>query len=800
MDEHIRFFCPKCGQRLKARIEQARGHQFTCPRCGAAIAMPPTVVPAGEAPPTPPQKQPRSPLAAPSFPSAAPSGATTPLTYAAIIAASLAGLFILGIMIWMLTGVRSSHMESAKAPNVTPLPVANAATEQDAALKSEVAKKASAEKAAAERAAEKAAKQRAAEEQAVAEKAAAEKAAAEKSVAEQAAAKKVAEEKTAAEKAAAETLEVQRLIARLKSGEAGWGAESLVKDLVKIGQSAVAPLVACLKDKSSDKQSPMRQYAADALGEIGDKRAVEPLIACLRDENTWVGQRAAKALGKLGDKRAVDALIACLEDRGSYSHREAAESLGKLGDKRAVEPLIACLNDNNSFVRREAAEALGKLGDARVAELLLPCLEDREDLGVCECAMKAIIKLGESRRAVEPLIARLGDRDNQFARRFAAEALGKVGDKRSLVPLIASLKDNDGDTREKAAEALGKLGDKQALGPLSAQAGNRQRTVELLEQASQLLRSERDGISADSTLADLAASFAIAGSALGDLQLFERGLSMVGQVYNVGFKSLALASVFGHLCGTGDATRSMSVKKQLLSQMESLSGFEYCLSATQVAEILAKTPAAKNEVASLLEMGLTRARSDHQFGATAVRDIGIAYAKAARHLAEKKFVERARDIARELHGAAERAAVCQDLAVSCAVFGAKDEAKNWLGKEKEATSSIEDSWARRTAETEVVVADFLVGTIVGDTALVEASLKAADAAENRKSVILSIVEAFVDIAKSKNDPALVAKAAEMAERLTEPFDRDCGLVDRVEILARTGHRDGRGEAYRPGPI
>ena len=323
---------------------------------------------------------------------------------------------------------------------------------------------------------------------------------------------------------------------------------------------------------------------------------------------------------------------------------------------------------------------------------------------------------------------------------------------------------------------------------ISAQAGDRQRAVGLLEQAAQLLQSERDGISADSTLADLAASFAIAGSALADQQLFERGLSMVGQVYNVGFKSLALANVFGHLCGTGDASRSASVKKQLLPQMESLSGFEYCLSATQVAQILVKTPAARNEVASLLEMGLTRARSDRQFGATAVRDIGIAYAKAGRHLSEEKFVERARDIAKELHGAAERAAVCRELAVSCAVLGAKAEAKNWLGKEKEATSTIEDSWDRRTAEAEVVVADLLVGTIVGDAALVEASLKAANAAENPKAVILSIVEAFVDIAKNKNDPALVAKAAEMAERLTEPFDRDCGLVDRVAILARAGRR------------
>ena len=44
--------------------------------------------------------------------------------------------------------------------------------------------------------------------------------------------------------------------------------------------------------------------------------------------------------------------------------REVAEVLGKLGDARAVEPLIAALGDANTDVRREVAGALGKLGDA----------------------------------------------------------------------------------------------------------------------------------------------------------------------------------------------------------------------------------------------------------------------------------------------------------------------------------------------------------------------------------------------------------------------------------------------------
>ena len=99
------------------------------------------------------------------------------------------------------------------------------------------------------------------------------------------------------------------------------------------------PLIACLKDKDVD-----RAFAAEALGKLGDKRAVEPLIACLKD-NAVDRSCAAEALGKLGDKRAVEPLIASLKDEDERVRREAAEALGRLGDKQAAGPLIAALPD-----------------------------------------------------------------------------------------------------------------------------------------------------------------------------------------------------------------------------------------------------------------------------------------------------------------------------------------------------------------------------------------------------------------------------------------------------------------------
>lgn len=112
-----------------------------------------------------------------------------------------------------------------------------------------------------------------------------------------------------------------------------------------------------------------RLNAAEALGKIGNKRAVEALIKAVENDPDDVVQWfAIEALGKIGDTRAVEPLIEALEKWDMTKRMAAAEALGKIGDTRAIEPLIKVLSD--SYVdrldvageRKSAAEALEKLG------------------------------------------------------------------------------------------------------------------------------------------------------------------------------------------------------------------------------------------------------------------------------------------------------------------------------------------------------------------------------------------------------------------------------------------------------
>jgi HEAT repeat protein len=328
--------------------------------------------------------------------------------------------------------------------------------------------------------------------------------------------------------------------------------------LCQLGAPAVEPLLASLKAPKPQ----VRALAAEALGRLGDARAVDPLVACLKepgapeteslatgenapaenkknedtdepaptaapdDGTAEVRQKAAEALGRLG-RPAVEPLLACLDENDATVKGLAAETLGKIQDARAIgplvdhlaklsgeeigenvngrdaviaaltkfgppaiAPLVAHLQDKDLAVRKNVAETLDglkyvpaddagkadffilreswdqlvKLGAPAVAPLIAALKLD--DTATQEGAAEALGRLGD-RRAVEPLIARLQGGSGQVAQKAAA-ALGLLGDPQAVDPLIAVLKADEPEARRAAAEALGRLGDDRAVGALAA--------------------------------------------------------------------------------------------------------------------------------------------------------------------------------------------------------------------------------------------------------------------------------------------------------------------------------------------
>jgi HEAT repeat protein len=84
----------------------------------------------------------------------------------------------------------------------------------------------------------------------------------------------------------------------------------------------------------------------------------------LNNDNILVREKTVEALGRIGDKRAVPALVSALEQKDNRSETEvftAIWALGNIGDRSAVPILNSLLEDKNKYVRYLAMEALNKL-------------------------------------------------------------------------------------------------------------------------------------------------------------------------------------------------------------------------------------------------------------------------------------------------------------------------------------------------------------------------------------------------------------------------------------------------------
>ena len=182
------------------------------------------------------------------------------------------------------------------------------------------------------------------------------------------------------------------------------------------------------------------EYAI-ALGESGDKRVVKPLIEALEYKNEDVRRASADALGKIGDKTAIEPLIQRLADVSSV-RKAAVKSLNKMGETK----WNAWIKGNEEDFLR-----LGKSGEPKAVKVLIAGLEN----GDGELAAKALGELGD-KQAVEPLIKRgLG----RYSISATIKALGQLGDQRAVEPLIEALGNSFRDCRITAAEALFKLGE-----------------------------------------------------------------------------------------------------------------------------------------------------------------------------------------------------------------------------------------------------------------------------------------------------------------------------------------------------
>lgn len=256
---------------------------------------------------------------------------------------------------------------------------------------------------------------------------------------------------------------IARLIGFINHEKLGSSARSA---LANCGRAAVGQLL----EKLDSDDEPTRVAVSYSLASMGSgaRDAVEPLIDRLQnDTSEKVRAQCAQALANTADAKAKSPLIDALQnDKSADVRRNALAGLGNLAleEEELMPLLVKSLQDENGNVIEQAARILYsrefKREAARPAVLLLAAtLQDTQSDGSWrrQYAAQALGKYGD-KSAVPALISGLSDKSSYF-RRYCIVALGNIGaDAKAALPALRKLEDDeDESTRKAVALALHKI-------------------------------------------------------------------------------------------------------------------------------------------------------------------------------------------------------------------------------------------------------------------------------------------------------------------------------------------------------
>ena len=261
-----------------------------------------------------------------------------------------------------------------------------------------------------------------------------------------------------------------RLVMFVEHG--GWGSESAVAALNKLGKAAVPALIAAL-DQDDYYAAPVITY----LGKLGDRRAVAPLMKLLpvgKKEGRCTGL-VAEALGNIGDPRPAERLARLMTSEDFHPAGYVSVALAKIGPG-GRKLLVGMLGHKERDVRADAAKALakstwkpanqdeklaylvslGRYGEAAkagaaAAPALLRAMTSWDD----DRVRAALVGIGAP--AVKPLLKFL-DVEGTDLKGVAISVLGDLKDKRAAGPLRKLLSHKEYHIREGAEKALAKIG------------------------------------------------------------------------------------------------------------------------------------------------------------------------------------------------------------------------------------------------------------------------------------------------------------------------------------------------------
>ena len=186
--------------------------------------------------------------------------------------------------------------------------------------------------------------------------------------------------------------------------------------LKSMGDVSIKPLINLLYDPDPV----IRDFSANALGELKADTATVHLIKLVDDNNFRVRNSAIYALGKMKSDKVFEALISVLnKPTGPGQRNFIYGALGGKGSEKAIDVLIKGTEDSVWFVKNSAINALCEINIERASSFVERSLKDN-DTRVRRNSVYLILKykITNLKEAVKTLLE-----DEDFETRFYSKII-----------------------------------------------------------------------------------------------------------------------------------------------------------------------------------------------------------------------------------------------------------------------------------------------------------------------------------------------------------------------------------------
>ncbi len=242
--------------------------------------------------------------------------------------------------------------------------------------------------------------------------------------------------------------------------ESGSDRRLLLLPIVGRRNTATSEIIACLEDLNPN----VRALACDALGRIGDRKAVPVLFLRLTDPDARVSQGAVAAIQAIGGEEVERLAVEAARSQDARVRRPALRILAYFGAPSTLELFLEAMDDPDDRVRDVAANGLAAIDDVRAIDGLLRA-SNHPSPRTRATAVRALGQTETDRGVRERLLEALSDPD-AWVRYYAIQALSRRGDRDSAEPIALLIGDPAGHVRVAVVDALARLRGDQSLDAL----------------------------------------------------------------------------------------------------------------------------------------------------------------------------------------------------------------------------------------------------------------------------------------------------------------------------------------------